>query len=385
MISLIRPLRLAGLAFRQLVRHRLRSGLTVAGVAAALFLFVVVASLQRALDRATRRTADDATLVVYRQNRFCPATSRLPVRYLDEIRAIPGVREVIPVQIVVNNCGASLDIVTFRGVPPDQLTRYAPEIAVVEGSIEAWQRMDDGALVGELLAGRRRLRAGDAFDAAGVRVRVAGILRSPHPQDNQIAYVHLPFLQQASRRGLGEVTQFNVRVADSALLDTVARAIDERFRSEAEPTQTHPEKAFFSEAARELMAWIGLAGWLSLAAAAAVFGLVANAIVLSTRARTLEYAVLETLGYPAGALGYLVAVEGALLGTLGGLFGAGTAAAYLSWRRLLFGNDGQTLALTADPAAVLQGLAVAAALGLLAAAWPAWRSAHRPVVEGLKS
>ena len=31
---------------------------------------------------------------------------------------IEGVREVIPVKITVNNCGASLDVIAFRGVPP---------------------------------------------------------------------------------------------------------------------------------------------------------------------------------------------------------------------------------------------------------------------------
>ena len=57
--------------------------------------------------------------MVYRENRFCPSTSRLPEYYLDEIRKVPGVREAVPIKIAVNNCGASLDVITFRGVPGD--------------------------------------------------------------------------------------------------------------------------------------------------------------------------------------------------------------------------------------------------------------------------
>ena len=43
-------------------------------------------------------------------------------------------------------------------------------------------------------------------DRLGITVHVAGIITSPFPQDNNVAYVKLPFLQQASRTGLGVVT-----------------------------------------------------------------------------------------------------------------------------------------------------------------------------------
>ncbi|RYD20812.1 MAG: ABC transporter permease, partial [Verrucomicrobiaceae bacterium] len=237
------------LAWIQLIRHRVRSLLTIAGVASGMFLFTAVETLQRSLGKATEASAADTTLVVYRQNRFCPSASRLPEHYADEIRRIDGVREVIPVQIVVNNCGASLDVITFRGVPDELLKKFAPEIQIVQGSEAEWGKRDDGALLGEVFAQRRGLKPGDRFDAAGVTVTVSGILRSPFPQDNNVAYVKLPFLQQASRGGLGVVTQFNVRVNDAARLKPVATAIDDLFRSGQEPTDTRPEKAFFAETA----------------------------------------------------------------------------------------------------------------------------------------
>ena len=103
-----------------------------------------------------------------------------------------------------------------------------------------------GALVGINLAQRRNLDIGDSFDAAGITVTVTGIIESSESsQDDNIAYVNLPFLQQASRVGLGVVTQFSVKVNDSSLLDSVANEIDQIFRSESEPTSTSAEKAFF--------------------------------------------------------------------------------------------------------------------------------------------
>ena len=163
-------LNLLHLSWVQLTRHRVRSVLTMLGVTSGMFLFTSVETLQRSLARATETTAADTTLVVYRENRFCPSTSRLPEHYVDEIKRIRGVREVIPIQIAVNNCGASLDVITFRGVPADQLTRFAPEIEIIDGSEAEWLKRDDGALIGEVFAQRRKLTPGDNFDAAGVTV-----------------------------------------------------------------------------------------------------------------------------------------------------------------------------------------------------------------------
>jgi putative ABC transport system permease protein len=378
-------LNLLRLSWTQLSRHRARSLLTVLGVASGMFLFTAVETLQRSLAKATEQSAADTTLVVYRQNRFCPSASRLPEHYADEIRRIEGVRDVIPVQIVVNNCGASLDVITFRGVPDDQFAKFAPEIEVIEGSMEEWQKRGDGALLGEVFARRRGLKPGDRFDGAGVTVAVAGILRSPFPQDNNVAYVKLPFLQRASRAGLGVVTQFNVRVNSSQDLKPVAKAIDERFHSDAQPTDTRPEKAFFAETAAELIELIGFTRWLGIGAVLAVTALVANALLLIVRGRVKENAVLRTLGYPGRAIGCLVIGEGGMLGLAGGIAGVGLSAAFLRWQSYTMGNEGQTLAVQPDVAVIVTGVAAALALGILASLWPAWQAVMQPIVRNLRS
>ncbi len=373
------------LAWIQLTRHRVRSILTIFGVASGMFLFTAVETLQRSLAKATEASAADTTLVVYRENRFCPSASRLPEHYADEIRRIAGVRQVIPVQIVVNNCGASLDVITFRGVPDDLLRKFAPEIEIVEGSQEEWQRRDDGALLGEVFAKRRGLKPGDRFDAAGVTVTVSGILRSPFAQDNNVAYVKLPFLQQASRAGLGVVTQFNVRVSESKQLEPVATAIDELFRSGQEPTDTRPEKAFFAETASELVELIGFTRWLGVGAVIAVGGLVANALLLVVRGRVKENAILRTLGFPGRAIGWLVLSEGGMLGLAGGVVGVGLAAAFLHWQSFTMGNEGQTLAIQPDASVIVIGVLAALLLGIFASLWPAYQAMTQPIVKNLRS
>ena len=377
--------RLVVLAAKFLIRNRLRTVLTTLGVMLGLCLFTAVETMQRSLERATQSGANDTTLVVYRQNRFCPSTSRLPEQYAEQIRRIEGVREVVPVQVVVNNCGASLDVITFRGVPPALLANYAPEMHVISGTLDAWRARDDGALLGESLAQRRGLKPGDQFSAAGVSVMVSGIIRSPLPQDNDVVYVHLPFLQMTTKNSLGVVTQFNVRVQDSQYLNRVAETIDTLFRHDAEPTDTRPEKAFFAETARELVALIGFTRWLGLGAVAAVAGLVANALLLIVRGRVKENAVLRTLGYPDAAIVSIVLAEGCLLGLLGGLPGVLLAAAIFRWGGLSLGNEGQVLALRPELSVLAGGVLLAMALGFVSSLWPAWQAFRQPLVRCLRA
>ena len=378
-------MKILALALKNITRHRLRSLLTMAGVAAGMFLFTAVETMQHSLGTVTKAGADDTTLVVYRENRFCPATSRLPEYYLPTIEKIPGVRSAIPIQIAVNNCGASLDVITFRGVPAETLLDYNPGIELMSGSLDAWRERSDAALVGHNFAQRRKLQPGDTFEAVGINVYVAGIIRSDSAQDNNVAYVSLPFLQQASKVGLGTVTQFNVKVDSADRLDPVARAIDDTFRSDSQPTHTRPEKAFFAETAKQMVELIGFTRWLGIGAVVAVLGLVANAVLLIVRGRVKETAILQTIGYSRVLIGVLVACEGVLLGILGGGTGVLAAVAFLEWQSFTLGNEGMTLALTPDLTVLAKGFWVALALGLLASLYPAYRATRQPVVESLNA
>ena len=378
-------MKLAILALKNLTRNRLRSLLTIFGVAAGMVLYASVQTMQYSLSVATQSSADDTTLVVYRENRFCPSTSRLPEHYLSTIQRIPGVKEVIPIQIAVNNCGASLDVITFRGVPPETLKKYNPGINVVEGSYDDFLNGTDAALVGQHFAERRGLSPGDKFEAVGVNVTVAGIITSDSPQDENVAYVHLPFLQQASRIGLGIVTQFNVKVDSSDQLQTVSDQIDETFKADQQPTNTRPEKAFFAETAKQMIELIGFTRWLGLGAVVAVLGLVANAVLLIVRGRVKETAILQTLGFSRLAIGVIVVVEGVLLGLTGGLAGVVGAMAFFKYKSFTLGNEGLTLALTPSASVTISGLGVAMALGLLASLYPAWKATSRPLVESLNA
>lgn len=376
---MIRP-KYIPLVLKQVTRNGVRSGLTLAGVATAMFLYVAIEAMQRGVAEATQTTAADTTLVVYRKDRFCPFSSRLPEYYLAQIERLEGVRAVVPVKIVLSNCRASLDVVTFRGVPRDRFAEdFLPQVEILAGSVEDWKKRSDAALVGESLAERRRLRPGDRFDSAGVTSYVAGILRSDEPQDENVAYVHLDFLQQVTDRKLGIVTQFNVKVTNPAQLDPVSDRIDALFAAAEHPTTTRSEKAFVAHVAAEAIALISFTRYLGWACLAAVLALVGNAIVLAVQSRIKDHAILRTLGYTAGHIGRLIIAEGIALGILGGVLGSVAAVVFLRWSRLTLSVDGLSLPVSADWRILGIGLLTSVALGVVAGLVPAWQASRRQI------
>jgi len=339
--------------FKQLWRHRVRSVLTLSGVAIAMFR---------------------------------PAASRLPQFYVDRIEKIPGVVSAVPVKIVVNNCRASLDVVTFRGVPRENLggpNGWASKWQLISGSVAEWEKRSDSALVGETLAARRGFQVGQSFDASGITVTVAGIIRSPEAQDQNVAYVHLDFLQQAAGKGggLGSVTQFTVRVDDPAKMEAVAEAIDAEFRAEADPTMTSPEKAFVAQAGADIVEIVKFTQWLGWGCLAAVLALVANAIVLSVQDRIKEHAVLQTLGFRSSLIARLIVSEGMLIGVLGGAIGTGIALSVVHFGNFSLSQEGLSIGVSASWSVLVWGLIISAGVGIVAGLVPAWRAGRREIAS----
>jgi len=382
-----RILRLIPMAVKMVLRHRGRSLLTIAGVAAAMCLFASIRALSAGVAEATETTSKDATLVVYRENRFCPFTSRLPERYEPRIRTIAGVVDVVPMKVVVSNCRASLDVVTFRGVRPrDFVASEATDLRLLSGSFDDWLRRTDAAIVGRVLAERRGLKPGDRFRSSGITATVAAVFESDAAQDQNVAYVDLQFLQRAPGIDqLGIVTQFQVHVDDPARMDEIGRAIDAEFEHDEEPTSTHPEKAFVARAASDVMELIRFTSWVAFGCLAAVLALVANSIVMSVHDRVRDFAVMQTLGFTQPWIGTLVILEAALLGTLGGALGTTVGLGLLAFTDVALSNEGLSIGFSVGPSVWIGSLLTSVLVGVAAGLVPAMRAARAPIVESFRA
>lgn len=376
--------RFAPYVFKSLWRHRGRTVLTVSGAAVAMFVFCFVASVQAGLERLTTDEQAQRSLIVFQENRFCPTTSRLPEDYAARIAELPGVEDVIPVQVWTNNCRASLDMVVFNGVAPEQLRRTR-QLTLLSGDWNTFASRRDAAVVGRNVAQRRDLDVGESFSIGDLSVHVAGVFASSVPSEENVIYTSLEFLQYT--RGLdaaGLVTQHEVRVSQDADPDQVASLIDQALQSGPVATTTRRKGAFQTSTLSDLVDLIGFAHWLGYACVALVLALVGTTTVMSVQDRIQEHAVLQTLGLRPARVFRIVVAESVLLCFTGGVLGTLAATGVLAWGGMAVGAEGVAIAFRPSLALAATGTAVSAAVGVAAGLVPALHAARAPIVKALR-
>ncbi|EMB15277.1 ABC transporter permease [Rhodopirellula europaea] len=369
---------------KTLWRHRTRTLLTVTGAAVAMFVFCFVGSVQEGLHRLTTGSDADRNLIVFQENRFCPTSSRLPEDYERVIAEIPGVRDVMPIQVWTNNCRASLDIVVFNGADPKQIQQTRP-LKLTSGDWQQFQSTRDAAIVGRNVAQRRGLKVGDQFTIGEISVRVAGVFESNVPSEENLIYTSLQFLQYT--RGLdaaGLVTQHEVMLTDTADPDRVASAIDQKLRAGAVATKTRRKGAFQASTLSDLVDLIGFAHWLGYACVALVLSLVATTTVMSVQDRIKEYAVLQTVGVRPLRAMRLVLAESTILCVVGGVAGTALALTALGFGGFAIGAEGATIAFRPSLGLAATGTVVSVVVGVLAGFIPAIQAATVPIVSALR-
>ncbi len=365
--------------------HRTRSLLTLSGAAVALFVFAFVSGIHEGMNNLSKSKESDRSLIVFQRYRFCPETSRLPEDYGKVIAKIPGVADYLPVKVFMNNCGATIDLIVFHGVPPQKLRAYR-NLSLISGDFATFERQRDAALVGKTVAARRGLNVGDKFTVGQVTVSVVGIFSSPSPVEENMIYTQLEFLQYApGQNSVGMVTQYEVKVADGADPVEVARAIDSAFQADRVQTDTRGKGVFESFAVGDLGEMIGFTNYLGYACVILVLTLVSTTTMMAVQDRVKEHAVLQTLGLASYQIFGLVLIESMILSATGGVIGVGTALATLQWSGLSVATEGINITFAASPTLAAVGLGVALTVGIVAGFMPALQAARFDIVEALRS
>ncbi len=369
---------------RNLLRRLTRTVLTTLGISLAVMLLVGIEAFSAGMARALDSGDKASTLIVYRLNRYCPQTSFLPERYVDEITAIDGVKSVLPVKVFLNNCRTNLDMITFHGTPVERLLE-AREIEMLEGDLSTFRSKPDAALVGHEFAKRRGLSAGDKFRFGEIVVNVAGIFRSPDSVQDALILTHLEFLQRSGPvNRLGTVTQFEVRIDDPSRAEAIAAAIDTRLATAEEPTSTRPLAAFLRRATADLREILRFARIFGAVCVLVVVVLVANSILMAVHERRREFGILRAIGFKARHLATMVLAESTAIALTGGTLGLVAMYAIVTWSGFAIGVEGVQVSFALTPAVAATALLLAALAAIAAALLPALRAARTDVVKAIR-
>ena len=292
-------------------------------------------------------------------------------------------KDVLPTLVFINSCRSNLDLVTLHGVPQDQLEQLY-KLEVVEGSIADWRARSDGALVGERLAERRKLKVGERVQLSEIDVHVSGIIRSDTAAVGNLAFIPLDLLSLARKRQ-GAATQFLVKIDPNANPEAISAAIDEHFRTDEARTDTKGMQAFVAAAIAEIKEVVDFARWLGYLGVIVIALVVANTVFISAESRIGEMGVLETVGMQKPMLMALIAGEGIGLGLIGGVLGTGIVTVLLLIWPVTLGVEGHGIDMTPSVRMVTQSLFAALLVGTLASLPPALAVARRPLYLSVKA
>ena len=373
-------------ALRNIMRNRLRSLVTLLGVATLLFLVSLLMSIVSGLAQARQPDPSARRLVVRHE---VSLTINLPEAYWQRIRAIPHVVEVSPSNWFG---GVYVDPKNFFArffVDPDTFLAISSEseLSLDAASKAAWKADRQGALVADSLAEKFGWKLGDRIVIRGdiypvdVELNIRGIFAG----DYQAIYFHRAYVEEALNRP-GVVGTFAVEVDDPANLPGVARAIDEAFANSDAPTRSETESAFRAGFVSMMGDIEGLLKKLTLIIAVTMLLTAGNTMAMAVRERTTEVAILKAIGFlPSRIVGFILAESVALAG-IAGLIGVGGFWG-LSW--FLFVKSGVRVPMLwfspTLPLPTAMGLLLGSlALGLLAGIVPAVLASRRPVVDGLR-
>jgi|SRR5579862_6016946 len=376
------------LVWRSLWRRKIRTTFTLASIFVAFLLFGLLMTIRAAFSRGVDVAGLDRLMVIHKISIIMP----LPVAYQARLRAMPGVESVTHNTWFGGIYQDPSNFFATIALEPEAYFGIYPEAHLPPVQMKAWLADRQGVVVGRDLADRFHWKIGDRIPIRGTIYRtksgssawefnLVGIYDADPGFDKTQFFFRYDYLDEMRQNGAGLVGWYVVKIRDASKARDMAVAFDDMFANSSAETKTTTEKGFVEGFAKQ----IGDIGAIMIAILAAVLFtillVVGNTMAQAVRERTSELAVLKTLGFPDGLILTLVLAESMFIALVGGGLGLGLAWLFVSrgdpTGGLLpaFFLPGRDLAL---------GVALMAAVGLLAGALPAATAMRIRITDALR-
>lgn len=380
------------LAVRNLARNRFRVVLTIAGVAVAILAFLLLRTVIWAWASGPQRAAKDR-IVTRNQVTF---VMPLPKRYVEDVREAAHVRQVT----WANWFGGKdpkHDREFFGTLAVDRDTYFSvyDEMKVPPDELDTWKHDRQGLIVGDVLARKLGWKVGDRVALeSGIypgdwQFTVDGIYTAAAKSvDRSTVVFRWDYLNDSvapdRRDNVGWIVS---RVDDPTRVADISASLDHRFDDRETPTLSLDEGSFnaaFQGMFSTIFRAMDIVSGVILVIMTLILG---NTIAMGARERVGEYGVLRAIGFLPRHIAFWVMAESLVIGVVGGLTGLALAWPFINFGvgRFLEENMGQMFPyfrLGAPNAAL--GVALAAALGAVAGAIPAWRASRLRVVDAVR-
>ncbi len=372
------------LVLANLGRHKRRTFLTIASVALALFLFASLRTVVTTLARAAQFGSARRLVMTNATGFVLP----LPLSYANRVSAAKGVSNVTWANWFGGKYGDNKRFFAQFAVDPKSYLEVYPEIGLPEDQKQAFIRERSSAIVGRRLLDVFGWRLGQDVTVQGTifpgdwTFTIRGVYTPSDPviNDDMMLFHHEYLEERVGRPGIAG--WYVIEIDDANNAAPLAKSLDNQFRNSSAPTKTGTEQAFNASFATMWGNVSLLMGTIGMAVVFAILLVTANAMMMSTRERTGEVAVLKTIGFTDRRLFGMVMLEAGIIAVTGALLGLGGAK--LLYKASNFNAGGFLPGFDVTGSTLAIGSIITLVLMLASGLVPAMRAARLPVVQALR-
>jgi len=378
------------LVWANLRRRKLRLVFTFMSILLAFLMFGMLDALRTSLSQAINLAGADRLMAMSKVN----ITVSLPRAHFEKVKAVPGVRAVVPFNWFGGLYKDSKQQIQVLVTDPESLVAVYPELKIKPEEFANWKRDRQGVVVGPALAqqygwkvGQRMPLRSDIWRKANGadtwEFNIDGIYDvTGSAVDRSTAYFQYDYFNESLQYGKDAVGWMVIRVADPGTSESLAARVDDMFANSPNETKTSTERAMV----KQFLEQVGDIGMILVSVTTAVFFtmllVTANTMAQSVRERTNEIGVLKTLGFSGPSILSLVLLESLFLTFAGGLIGLGLAWLAASGMGEAIKNYFPVFQLSA--ATFVIGVLLMLAFGLITGLWPALTAMRLKIVDALR-
>ncbi len=379
-------MKFASLAWKNALRNKRRSILTVLSLAASLFLLTTLQAVLHEFQFSSNSPKSDLRVVVHHAVSF---TQSLPISYRPRIAQVAGVEDLSPFQWFGGIYIEEKNFFAQFAVEPEHFLNVMSEFSLPADQKQNFLSQRTAAIAGRNLFERFHWKVGDRITLKGTifpadaELLLVGMFTSPNPPDESALYFHWDYLDELTGRA-GNAGTYSVLVKSREDVPKVVSAVDAMFRNSSAETKTETEKEFNLSFSGMMGNIKFLVASISAVVTFTILLVTAATMGMSIRERTAEFGILKSLGFTSGLIVALLVGESAIIALSGWLLGCVGARVLYSNVNMAAMTAGFFPVLRVTPDVLLEGLALALMVAILTAGVPAYRASKLNIAEALR-
>ncbi len=379
------------IAFKNLLRHKLRSLLTLIGISASIAVLFSILSFNRGFERGLAKELERTGLHFMIVPSGCPhevaslvlhggvIPKFLDVTVFEKIKKFDQIELVTSILVtqLPNQEKGRVDLV--YGMEMKHASKIKPGW-IIKGYLP---EKEDELLVGSEIAGHDKLTPGDNYRYGDRVFKVSGIIEKTGSQDD--AFIYMPVLALQKLVGKeGRVTALGVRVKNPADLNHLTELLSKEIPGIQIVTmgQVMNSIASIANSAKILS--------LSVAMIAIIISSVGvmNSILMAIFERTQEIGMMRAIGAAKVDIFRMIIFETMILTTVGGLVGLsvsliGSGVIEIFVKKFMpYVPSGRMI--TFEPFIAFTCIIFSIAIGMISGGYPAYRASRVSPIEAIK-